>query len=293
MTWYDRQGQRTGTLDESAVYYSPQLSPDGKQLAVAVVDPATGNIDIWLYQLANNLKTRLIFGPWIDISPVWSPDGTQIAFASNRNGVFDLYRKSANNSGGDELLLQTSTNKIPTDWSPDGRYLLFEQRDPTQKVRSDIGVLPLFGEDRKPFLLPTGEAGAREAVIHPNGRWIAYTSGETGRDEVYVTSFPHPGSLRQISSAGGENPYWGRDGKELFYLSPRPPDDGGGSQWGRLDIRERCSPFPFLHSGCRSLGRVSVRCVARWEKVPRRLTPRSQYIVNHDCRQLDGRLEGE
>lgn len=219
LSWYDRQGQRTETLDESLVYYSPGLSPDGKQFAVDVLDPTTGNVDIWLYQLANNLKTRLTFGKWVNMSPVWSPDGTQIAFASNRNGVFNLYRKLANSSGGDEPLLQTSTNKNPTDWSPDGRYLLFERRDATEKAKSEIGVLPLFG-DRTPFMLTVSEAGAREAVFHPNGRWIAYTSDETGRDEVYVTSFPHPGSLREISTAGGEHPYWGRDGKELFYLAP-------------------------------------------------------------------------
>ena len=130
LVWYDRQGQRTDTLDESVVYYSCELSPDGKQLAVDVLDPTTGNVDIWLYQLASKLKVRLTFGTTVNVnmSPVWSADGTQIAFASNRNGVFDLYRKLANNSGGDEPLLQTSTNKNPTDWSPDGRYLLFEQR---------------------------------------------------------------------------------------------------------------------------------------------------------------------
>ena len=221
LIWCDRQGQRTGALDESAVYYSPKLSPDGKQFAVDVLDPATGNVDIWLYQLASNLRTRLTFGTTINVnmSPVWSPDATQIAFASNRSGVFDLYRKLANSAGGDEPLLQTSFNKNPTDWSPDGRYLLFEQRDARQKGRSDIGVLPLFG-DRTPFVLSVSDAGAREAVFHPNGRWVAYTSNETGRDEIYVTSFPHPGSLREISTGGGENPTWGRDGRELFYLSP-------------------------------------------------------------------------
>jgi len=219
LVWYDRQGQRLDTLDESVVYYNPELSPDGKQWAVGVLDPATGNIDIWLYQLANNLKTRLTFGRWINTSPVWSPDGSQIAYTSNRNGVFDLYRKPANSSGGDELLLQTSANKSPTDWSPDGRYLLFEQDDPTQMGKSSIGVLPLFG-DQTPFMLATGEVRAREALFHPNGRWVACTSDETGRNEVYVTSFPHPGGLRQISIAGGEHPYWGRDGKELFYLAP-------------------------------------------------------------------------
>lgn len=221
LEWYDREGHRTDTLDEAMVYYSPQISPDEKQLAVDVLDPATGNVDIWLYQLASKIKTRLTFGTTevVNMSPVWSPDATQIAFASNRECVFNLYRKPANSSGGDELLLQTSMNKNPTDWSPDGRYLLFEQRDPSQRGRIEIGVLPLFG-DRTPFVLTVSAAGGCEAAVHPNGRWVAYTSNETGRDEVYVTSFPHPESFRQISSAGGESPSWGRDGKELFYLAP-------------------------------------------------------------------------
>ena len=221
LAWYDREGHRAETLDESMVYYSPQISPDQKQLAVDVLDPATGNVDVWLYQLASKLKTRLTFGitEVVNMSPLWSPDGTQIAFASNRAGVFNLYRKPANSSGGDELLLQTSMNKNPTGWSPDGRYLLFEQRDPTQRGRTEIGVLPLFG-DRTPFVLTVSAAGGREAVVHPNGRWVAYTSNETGRDEVYVTSFPNPGSFRQISTAGGESPSWAHDGKELFYLAP-------------------------------------------------------------------------
>jgi serine/threonine protein kinase/Tol biopolymer transport system component len=221
LSWYDRPGQRTETLDESMVYYSPHVSPDGRQFAVDVLDPATGNVDIWLYQLASKLKTRLTFGETVvvNMSPVWSPDATQIAFASNRKGVFDLYRKAVHSSGDDELLLQSSINKNPTDWSPDGRYLLFEQRELAQRGRSEIGVLPLFG-DRKPFVLAVSQAGGRGAVFHPNGHWVAYTSNETGRDEVYVTSFPQPGGLRQISPAGGESPTWGRDGKELFYLSP-------------------------------------------------------------------------
>jgi Tol biopolymer transport system component/predicted Ser/Thr protein kinase len=221
LAWYDRQGQRTDTFDEAMVYYSPRASPDGKQLAVDVLDPATGKVEIWRYQLGTKLKTRLTFGATVvvNMSPVWSPDATQIAFASNRSGVFNLYRKPASASGEDVLLLQTSINKNPTDWSPDGRYLLFEQRDPSQRGRSEISVLPLFG-DRTPYVLRIGEAGGREGVFHPNGRWVAYTSNETGRDEVYVTSFPQPGNLRQISIAGGEMPVFGRDGKELFYLSP-------------------------------------------------------------------------
>jgi Tol biopolymer transport system component len=219
LIWYDRQGKQIETLDESVVYYSPELSPDGKQLAVDILEPGTGNVDIWLYQLGNNLKTRFTFGTSVNMSPVWAPDGTQIAFASNRKGFFDLYTRPVNSSGEDEFLLQTNSNKNPTDWSPDGRYLLFEQRDPVQMTKTEIGVLPLFG-DRKPFILVASSANVREARFDPSGHWVAYTSDETGRNEVYLTSFPNPGSLRQVSTAGGENPLWGRDGKEIYYLSP-------------------------------------------------------------------------
>jgi len=290
LEWYDREGHRTDTLDESMVYYSPQVSPDEKQLAVDVLDPATGNVDIWLYQLASKIKTRLTFGTTevVNMSPVWSPDATQIAFASNREGVFNLYRKPANSSRGDELLLQNSLNKNPTDWSPDGRYLLFEQRDPSQKGRTEIGVLPLFG-DRTPFVLTVSAAGGGEAVVHPNGRWVAYTSNETGRDEVYVTSFPHPESFRQISTAGGGNPSWGRDGKELFYLAPdlqmmAAEVNGQGSTFEsgavrslfstRVAVQAMARPFDVAADGRKFLidsvpeaNSASITIVANWTAV--------------------------
>lgn len=220
LIWFDRQGKQSTLVADSVVHYSLALSSDGKWLATDLLDPSTGNVDIWLQDLANgSTAQRFTFGTSVNMSPVWSPDGKTIAFASNRSGYFDLYRKPANGSGKAELLLHSDTNKNPTDWSPDGRYLLFEQRDPKGNTRSDIGVLPLFGE-RKPSMLAATKADEREARFSPNGRWVAYASDETGRAEVYVTSFPQAGSLRQVSVAGGGSPAWRRDGKEIFYLAP-------------------------------------------------------------------------
>jgi serine/threonine protein kinase len=220
LIWYDRQGKQTGRSDDSVVHYSVALAADGKRLATDVLDPSTSNVDIWLQELgSNSTPQRFTFGTDVEISPVWAPDGTAIAFASNRSGYFDLYRKLTSGSGENELLLHSNANKNPTDWSPDARYLVFDERNPSGHTKTDIGVLPLFG-DRKPSMLAATEADERDARFSPNGRWVAYTSDETGRREVYVTSFPQVGNLRQVSIAGGENPCWRRDGKEIFYLTP-------------------------------------------------------------------------
>ena len=220
LVWYDRAGKQTGTIADPRLHYSLALSPDGKRLASDMLDPSTGNVDVWVQDLGNgSTAQRVTFGTAVNITPVWAPDGTQIAFASNRGGYFDLYRQMVSGSGDAELLLQSEANKNPTDWSPDGQYLLFEQRKPEGNSRTDIGVLPLFG-DRQPSMLVATDANERQARFSPNGRWVAYTSDDTGRSEVYVTSFPQAGGLRQVSIAGGESPSWRRDGKEIFYLSP-------------------------------------------------------------------------
>ncbi len=220
LTWHDRAGKQTGTIADLRLHYTLALSPDGKRLASDMLDPTTGNVDVWVQDLGNgSTAQRVTFGNSVNITPVWAPDGTQIAFASNRNGYFDLYRQAVSGSGEAEPLLQSEANKNPTDWSPDGRYILFEQRKAESKSETDVGVLPLLG-DRQPTLLVATNADERQARFSPNGRWVAYTSDDTGRDEVYVTSFPQSGGLRQISIAGGTNPVWRRDGKELFYLAP-------------------------------------------------------------------------
>ncbi len=185
---------------------------------MSIEEPHSGNVDIWLYELSRGVKTRFTSHPGPDILPVWSPDGIRIVFASARKRPFALYQKPSSGSGNEEVLLQDEAAKLPTDWSHDGRFIAFENRDQKKNTRAAIWVLPMFG-DRKPFAFLDTQFNEREARFSPDGRWIAYTSDESGQDEVYVAPFPGPGGKWRISSAGGEEPKWRRDGKELFYLA--------------------------------------------------------------------------
>jgi Tol biopolymer transport system component len=157
----------------------------------------------------------------VDNDPVWSPDGASIAFASNRDGgVFNLYRKNSAGTGEEELLLKTPNNKIIDDWSADGRYILYEEVDP--KNKEDLWVLPLFG-DRKPIKFMGTPFNEWLASFSPDGHWIAYTSDESGRSQVYVQSFPTASGKWQVSTtASGSGPRWRHDSKEIFYDGAGP-----------------------------------------------------------------------
>lgn len=215
LAWLSREGKQISALGEQLPYFAPRLSTDGLRLAVVIEEPS---VNIWLYELPRGVNTRFTTGSGPDTSPVWSPDGSRIVFASARKGPFDLYQKPASGSGNEELLLHSAASKIPTDWSADGRYIAFEQGDPKGNTRTDIWMLPMFG-DRKPFPFVETQFDERGAQFSPDGRWIAYTSDESGQDEIYVAPFPGPGSKWRISTAGGEEPKWRRDGKELFFLA--------------------------------------------------------------------------
>jgi len=217
LTWFDRSGKPLGVLDDPAPNANPKLSPDGKRLAVVITDPQTGHPDIWLYELARGIKTRFTFDPAGEREPIWSPDGSRIVFTSNRKGHFDLYQKSANGAGSEELLLESNFDKAPSSFSPDGRFLLYSAVDP--KTKADLWVLPLGG-DRKPFPFLQTEFTESFGQFSPDGRWIAYRSDESRGGEIYVAPFPGPGGQRQVSTAGGRQPRWRGNGKELFYLSP-------------------------------------------------------------------------
>ena len=163
------------------------------------------------------MPERFTFHLGNDQSGIWSPDGSRIVWASNRSGNFDLYEMDAGRTGQEKLLLQSDHFKFPTDWSRDGRYILYRQID--TQVKYDLWVLPLFCE-RKPFPFLRTEANEAAGVFSPDGRWVAYCSDESGRYEVYVESFPERGGKRQISYTGGSGPRWRGDGKELYYQSP-------------------------------------------------------------------------
>ena len=167
--------------------------------------------------MRGGVPSRLTFNPSVEDLPVWSPDGNQILFNSTAGGGPNIYAKASTGAGNEEVLLRSSTAKRPTDWSRDGRFILYDDDDP--KNRSDLWALPLFG-DKKPVLLLQTPFAEGQARFSPDGKWIAYISDESGTPEVYVQSFPPSGGKWQVSTNGGFTPRWRRDGKELLYVAP-------------------------------------------------------------------------
>jgi eukaryotic-like serine/threonine-protein kinase len=217
LVWFDRNGKRLGVLGDPAYYRDSDLSLDGKKVAVDIRNNQLDRQDIWLYDVARGLKMRFTSDSAPGAVPLWSPDGSRIIYCSNRKGRFDLYQRAANGAGAEEVLLESNLTKFPTSWSRDGRFVLyFTYGDP--KTKADLWVLPMFGE-RKPFLFLQTEAFEAKGRFSPDGRWITYESYESRQPEVYVTPFPGPGGKEQVSIAGGTEPRWRGDGKELFYLA--------------------------------------------------------------------------
>jgi Tol biopolymer transport system component len=222
LVWMGRDGKilmEAGKADASKEYLSGRLSPDGKRYAVDRRDDNDNdNEDIWVLEFGRDIMSRLTFDPKWDQFPVWSPDGRQIAWASERSGVRQIYRKDASGEGQEEQLTNGPTGAVATDWSRDGRYLLYTGSGP--KTGWDIGALPLEG-DRKPFEVLQTPFNEGFAQFSPDGKWIAYASDESGRSEIYVRAFPaSPGGRWQVSNQGGSMPKWRADGKELYYLGP-------------------------------------------------------------------------
>jgi Tol biopolymer transport system component/predicted Ser/Thr protein kinase len=216
LTWFDRSGKQLATVGPPAAYRSFRLSPDEKRVAVDRTDPPGVYSDIWLIELARGVSSRLTSDPGNDLSPVWSPDGSRIAFTSIREGQLKLYQKLSSGAGGDEELLKSAEPLGIWDWSADGRFILY--RILGGKTKNDIWVLPMFG-DRKPYPLLQTEFTESGAKFSPNGRWVAYVSDETGTSEVYVREFQGSGGSWRVSTGGGNFTRWRRDGKELFYSS--------------------------------------------------------------------------
>jgi len=216
LTWFDRQGKQLGALQPPESFAGFSLSPDGNRVAVNRVNLQTTANDLWLLELARGAASRFTFDPGTETFPVWSPDGSRILFASDRGGRVELCLKASSGAGKEEVLFQSPTNKRPTDWSRDGRLIAFLNTAP--KTRWDVWLLPMEG-DRKPIPYLQTEFDEFDAQFSPDGRWMAYTSTETGRAEVYVQTIPASGGKWQISTSGGVQPKWRRDGSEILYLT--------------------------------------------------------------------------
>ena len=210
LVWVDRKGVSQELAAPSRRYQFPRLSPEGRRIAVQVVADRT---DIWIYDLTRDTLTRLTSegnNSW----PIWTPDGKRVTFTSNKGGADNLFWKLADGSGPDERLTTSKHVQTARSWSPDGQQLVFEDTDPS--TDNDLWVLPLQGNRRpRPFLrTPFPEGWAR---LSPDGHWLAYVSKELALTEVYVQPFPDGGGKYQISTTGGTEPVWSRDGRELFY----------------------------------------------------------------------------
>lgn len=215
MLWVRPLGSLTAqTLPGTEDAFFPFWSPDSRSIAF-FAQGKLKRVDIWVFDLVRGTGSRLTFDPADDLNPVWSPDGTRIAFTSEWKGHRDIYWKLASGTGPDEALLESTDRKSVEDWSGDGRFLVYNTGN-NPKTRDDLWALPLSG-DRKPVPILMTPFTEGQGQLSPDGRWIAYRSSKSGRPEVYVQPFPPSGGKWQISTAGGHEPRWRRDGKELFY----------------------------------------------------------------------------
>ena len=223
LVWVDRTGKRLGTATKPAAISKEffSLSPDEKTLAMGIDINGTPTADLWLEDLGRSVLTRFTFRAGINTNPTWSPDSRQVAFALVSPGGFstDIYRQTVANGSGEELLLHAGVNGYPSDWSPDGRFLVYQQEE--AKTGNDLWLLPLGG-DRRPILyLRTvfNEVSAQFSPGLEGPRWMAYLSDESGVDQIYIQAVPATGAKYQISTAGGTIPHWRWDGTELYYIS--------------------------------------------------------------------------
>jgi Tol biopolymer transport system component len=232
--WKDRTGKELGPaggIMNGAISFA--LSPDGKRFVTE--RQGLTNPDLWITDLEHSTDSRLTTDVSVNQYPIWSPDGSKVVFESNRpGGVFNLYQRAANGTGQDELLLESKENKIPCDWSRDGRFILYMVH--TQKA-DDIWVLPVAG-DKKPFPLLQSEFPKRQAQISPDERWLAYTSLESGRSEIYVVPFspaakegakPVAGKWT-VSNGGGDQATLARRRQGAFLRGARRHADGRRDQ---------------------------------------------------------------
>jgi len=219
LMWVDRAGRALGMVgaaDDTTSPAGPELAPDGGR--VAQYQSVQGNSDVWLTDVARGIQSRFTFDASSDSNPVWSPDGKRVVFSSSRNGVYDLFEKPSSGAGEERPLLVTADAKYPLSWSADGHFVLYRSTN-TETNHQDLWALPMIGE-RTPFRVVQTAFDETEAQFSPDGHWLAYSSNESRRSEILIRPFPGPGETTQVSTAGGSQVRWRKDGKELYYVDP-------------------------------------------------------------------------
>jgi eukaryotic-like serine/threonine-protein kinase len=232
---YDRSGNEIRALGDVGNYWTPRVSPDGRLVAAEVIDSVSSNRDVWTFDAVGpEPPVRRTFDPGEDYTPVFSPDGKHLAYASYRKGAWFIHERTLSGSDEEKLLAAaapsagppavaatgadrfiTSGSKFLTSWSPDGRFIAFNGS--TRDTADDMWLLSVA--DGKAEIILRTPTSERDTAFSPDGRWIAYLSSESGSPEVYVRSYPGPGGKWQVSTGGGNQPRWSRDGRELFYLA--------------------------------------------------------------------------
>jgi Tol biopolymer transport system component len=226
LVWFDRHGDQMAAVSGLGNFRGPELAADDKRVAFEAFDSATSSASIWMQDLSRRITSRFALDPASQFSPIWAPDGSRLLFFTVRNGEGGLYHKNASGTGEEQLLTQSKVTsfeavaKRPTDWSSDGHVILYDSWDGATKW--DILALPLSTDGKPatpaPFLQTSFTE--RTARFSPDDRWVVYVSEESGKSEVYVQPFAKTGDKWKISTDGGFQPRWRRDGKELFYLAP-------------------------------------------------------------------------
>jgi Tol biopolymer transport system component len=239
LTWCDSSGRRLSTVGEKSEAYSPQISPDGRRALVILGDP---NNDIWVYELERGVRTRLTTAAQVSVSPVWSPDGAQILYVSQERAraplEFLMLAMPSDGAGGKKVLYRSTERIEPTDWSRDGRYVLVDRG----KIGAqDVWVIPI-ADPARAFPLVQTQFPERAGQVSPDGRWVAYQSLQTSRNEIYVTPFPAGGARYPVSGGGGSQARWSPDGRELYFVSADDDltvasVDGSGPRFEVKDVR--------------------------------------------------------
>jgi dipeptidyl aminopeptidase/acylaminoacyl peptidase len=235
LLWVDRHGRAARIATPPHTFLDPRLSPDGSRIAVQGAD---GDNDVWTYDLGRGSLTRLTFDPGEDETPVWSPDGRWLAWATQRTGrPREVMRRRADGSGEEQVIWATDRHVHLHDWFPDGTGLLATQDG--EATARDVWLVPVAGGAARPLL--NGPFDERSPRVSPDGRWLAYSSDESGRFEVYVVRLPGMDRRAQVSVGGGDRPVWGARGAEIVYRSADgqvtsvrfSPGAGGGNGIGR------------------------------------------------------------
>jgi Tol biopolymer transport system component len=226
LVWFDRHGGQLAAASGFGNFRSPELAPDDKRVAFESYDAEKDAVDLWLIDLSRRITSRLTRASASEFSPIWAPDAVRIVFSSVRNGQSGLYQTNATGTGEESLLLQSpvphsvAVGKKPSDWSRDGRFILFNSWE--RDTKDNVLMLPLSVDGKPGAAQPFVQTAfvERDARFSPDGRWVAYVSDESGKFEVYVQPVVKSGAKWQISTDGGFQPRWRRDGKELFYVAP-------------------------------------------------------------------------